>query len=133
MILTHFSFFWVVCHLNKTFSPKEFERESHNRLPHSPHRQTIPSLTFDPWPTTLVLAGYKWVSLGLVHAPLPYESMACLLFMRLPLPAGLSSLAVHFAAYFLTLCGMDELLDLHSLHLVSSLGWVLLGHGPFLL
>ena len=61
VIPTHFSLFWVVCHPSKTFSPKEFERKPQDRLFPSPHRQTIPSLTSDPWPTNLVLAGYKLV------------------------------------------------------------------------
>ena len=63
VIPAHLSLFWVVCHPSMTFSPKEFEQEPQNKLSHSPHRQTLPSLTFDPWPTTLVLAGYKWVVL----------------------------------------------------------------------
>ena len=54
-------FFWVVCHPSRTFPPKELEREPQNRLSPSPHRQTIPFLTSDSWPTTPVLAGYKWV------------------------------------------------------------------------
>ena len=54
-------------------------------------------------------------------APLLYESIACLVFTCLSLPTGLSSLAT-CSATCLTLCGMDESLGLHSLHLVSSLG-----------
>ena len=54
-------------------------------------------------------------------APLPYESIACLGFTRLPLSTGLSGPTAHFAAG-LALCGMDESLGLHSLHLISSLG-----------
>ena len=45
------------------FPPKELKREPQNRLSPSPHHQTMPSFTFDPWPTTPVLAGYKWVVL----------------------------------------------------------------------
>ena len=41
--------------------------------------------------------------------------------MRLLLPASLSGPTMHFAAH-LALCGEDESLGLHSLHLVSSLG-----------
>ena len=52
-------------------SPKEFERESQNRLPLSLHRQTIPSLTFDPWLTTHVLTRYKWVMLGPCACSIP--------------------------------------------------------------
>ena len=46
---------------------------------------------------------------------------------------GLPGLCYTFCCSFLTSCGMDESLGLHSLYLASSLGWVLLGHGPFLL
>ena len=67
-----------------------------------------------------------------MHALLPYESIACLVFMHLPLPAGLSGPTTCFATR-LTFCGVDESLGLHSLHLVSSLGWVLLRYGFFLL
>ena len=56
--------FLVVCHPSRTFPPKELERELQNRLPPSPHRQTTPSLTSDPWPTSLVLVGYKLVVHG---------------------------------------------------------------------
>ena len=61
VISTYFSLFWVVYHPSKTFLPKEIERESQNRLSHSPSHQTIPSLTFGSWPTMPVLAGYKWL------------------------------------------------------------------------
>ena len=63
VIPAHLSLFWVVCHSSKRFLPKKLEREPQNRLPPSPHRQTIPSLTSDPWPIALVLARYKWVVL----------------------------------------------------------------------
>ena len=56
------------------------------------------------------------------------ESIACLVLMHLLLPVGLSGLVACFTAC-LTFCGVGESLDLHSLHLVSSLGWVLLGCG----
>ena len=59
------SFFWVVCHPSMTFLPKYLEWELQNRLSLSLHHQTIPSLTSDPWPTTLVLVGYEWVVLEL--------------------------------------------------------------------
>ena len=61
-----------------------------------------------------------------MRTPLPYESIAFLAFMRLPLPAGLSG-----PTACLSLCGINESLGLHYLHLVSSLGWVLLGCGLF--
>ena len=98
----------MICHPNRTFPPKELEQESHNRLSPSPHHQTIPSLTSGLWPTTPVLARYKWVCLSPVHAPLPCKSMVCLSFMHLPLSVSLSGLAVHFFCLFLTFCGMGE-------------------------
>ena len=61
VIPTHLSPFWVVCRPSRTFSLKGLEQEPQNRLSPSPHCQTIPSLTSDPWPTTPVLAEYKWV------------------------------------------------------------------------
>ena len=56
-----------------------------------------------------------------MRAPLPYESIACLVFTRLPLLAGLSGPAACSVAH-LTLCSVAESLGLHSLHLISSLG-----------
>ena len=70
--------------------------------------------------------------MGLVHAPLLYESFACLAFTRLLLPVGLSGIVACSTAC-LTFCGMGESLGLHSSHLISSLGWVLLGCRPLLL
>ena len=67
-----------------------------------------------------------------MRALFPYESMACLMFMCLPLLAGLSGPAACFAAR-LTLCGVDESLSIHSLYLAPSLGWILLWYGYFLL
>ena len=51
----------------------EFEQEPQNRLSPSPHRQNIPFLTFDPWPTTLVLARYKLV----VPKPCAHSTSMC--------------------------------------------------------
>ena len=67
-----------------------------------------------------------------MRAPFQYESIAFLVFTHLPLPMGFSGPATCFAAC-LTLCGVDELLSLHSLQLVSSLGWALLKCEFFLL
>ena len=59
VILAHICLFWVVCHLSRIFPLQELEWEPQNKLPYSPHHQIIPSLTFDPWPTSPVLVGYK--------------------------------------------------------------------------
>ena len=67
-----------------------------------------------------------------MRTPLQYESIACLVFTHLLLPVGLSGIAL-CSATCLTFCGVGESLGFHSSHLVSSLGWVLLGCGPLLL
>ena len=76
-------------------------------------------LTHGP-PRLYWLGTSKWY-LSLVHAPLPYESIAFLAFTCLSLPASLSGPAAYFAAC-LTFCGVDESLGLHSFRLISSLG-----------
>ena len=50
MVLTYLSLFLVVCHPNKTFPPKEFERELQNKLSLLPTARPYPflSLTHDP-------------------------------------------------------------------------------------
>ena len=129
VIPTRPSLFWLVCHPNRTFPPKEFEWESQNRLSPSPHRQTISFLTSNPWPTTLVLAGYKLVVL---------EPCACSTSMCVH---GLSTvhafattwrLVCTFYCSFLTFYGVNESLSLRSLCLTSFLGWALLNCGLFL-
>ena len=145
VVPTHLSLFWVECHPNRTFLLKALEWELQNRLLPSPHCQTIPSFTSNPWPTPPVLAGYKWVvpepsaysnsmfvhGLSVVHA-LPWPEGLSVVH-ALPWPRGLSDLRYTFCYSFLTFCGLDESLDFHSLYIASSLGWVLLGHGHFLL
>ena len=61
VILAHLSLFWVICHPNRTFPPKELKQELQNWVSPSPHCQTMPSFTSYPWPTTPVLAKHKWV------------------------------------------------------------------------
>ena len=145
VVPTHLSLFWVICHPNKTLPPKELKQKPLNRLPPSPHHWTIPFLTSDLWPTAPVLTRYKWGmpipcacstficvhGLSVVHA-LPWPEGLSVVH-ALPWPRGLSDLRYTFCYSFLTFCGLDESLDFHSLYLASSLGWVLLGHGPFLL
>ena len=67
-----------------------------------------------------------------MRAPLPYESIAYPVFTHLPLPVSLFGPTVCSTAH-LTLYGVNESLSLHSLHLISSLGWILLGYRLFLL
>ena len=105
VIPTHLSLLRVVCHLTRTFPPKKLEREPKNRLSPSPHRQTIPSLTFDLWPTTHVSVGYKWVVL---------EPRACSTSMCVNVLFAIHAFAMTwgivctFRYSFLTSCGMDE-------------------------
>ena len=77
-------------------------------------------LTHGP-PLLYWLGTSRW-SLSFVRALLPCESRACLLFMRLPWPEGLSSLCCSFCHSLLTSCGMDELLGLSSLYLAFFVG-----------
>ena len=86
VIPTHLSLFWMVCHPSRIFLPKNFEWEPQNRLSHSPHRQTKPSLTSNPWPPLLYWLGTSWWCLSLVCAPLPRVSITCLLLMRFSWP-----------------------------------------------
>ena len=70
-----------------------------------------------------------------MRTPFSCESMACLMFLRSPWLKGLSGLCCTFYYSFLTTCGMDESLGLHSLHLISffGLGLTWIGYGPFFL
>ena len=73
VILAHLSLFLVVCHPSRTFLLKELDWKPQKRLFPSPHHQTILSLTFDPWPITLVLARKKWV----VPKSCAYSTFVC--------------------------------------------------------
>ena len=57
VVPTHFSFFWVVSHPNKTLPPKESEQEPQNRLSLLPTAKP----TSSPLPTILVLIRYRLV------------------------------------------------------------------------
>ena len=130
VISYHVSLFLVVCHSSRTFLPKVLKRKAQNKLSPSSYRQTISSLTSDPWPIIPVLAGCKWVVL---------EPYACSTSMCVHGLSTVHAFAMTWGLFcmfyysFLTSCGMDECLGFHSLCLNSFLGWVLLGYGPFLL
>ena len=98
VILAHVCLFWEVCHPSRTFPPKELERELQNRLPLFPTARPHPLLprTHGQPPLYWLDTG-KWC-LSLVCAPLPYESIAFLAFMRLPLPTDLFNSATRFGA-----------------------------------
>ena len=97
VILAHVCLFWVICHPSRTFPPKELERETQNRLPFLPIVKPHPFL-----PLTHGLRPLYWLGtsrcLSLMRAPLLYESIDFLVFMRLPLPASLFGLAACFVA-----------------------------------
>ena len=117
VIPIHLSLFWVVCHLSRTFSPKEFEWELQNRLPLSPHRQTN-------------LARYKLV----VPEPCACSTSMCVYGLSdVHAFAMTLRLVCMFCYSLLTSCGVDESLSFHSLCLTSLLGWALLDCGLFLL
>ena len=67
VVPAHSCFFWVVCHLNRTFPPKEPEREPQNRLSPLSIARPYPllPLTYDPPPTTFCIG---WVQVGDVWA-----------------------------------------------------------------
>ena len=76
--------FWVVCHLSRTFPPKEFEQELQNRLSLLLTTRPYPFIPLTYNPPLLYWLGIGWWCLGLVHAPVPRMSKACLLVMHLP-------------------------------------------------
>ena len=119
VILAHVCLFWVICHPSRTFPPKELERETQNRLPFLPIVKPHPFL-----PLTHGLRPLYWLGtsrcLSLMRAPLLYESIDFLAFMRLPLPASLFGLAMHSATHS-TLCGVDE--SLGFILCISFLLW----------
>ena len=64
VVPTHPYFFWVVCHPNRIFPPKELEQEPQNRFSHLPTAKPY-SLTSDPWP---IISCIGWVQAGEVWA-----------------------------------------------------------------
>ena len=128
VIPTHFSLFWVLCLPSKTFPPKEFEWEPQNRLPNSPYRQTIHFFTSDPWPTTPVLAGYRFV----VPKPCACSTSMCVQSLSAAHAFAMACRPIcAFYCSFLTSCGMNGFLSIYSLWLASFKGWALLDCGLF--
>ena len=114
VIPTHLFLFWVVCHLSRTFLPKDFEQ------PPSPHRQTTPSLTSSLWTTTPILAGYKLV----VPEPYAYSTSMCVHVLSIARAFAMTwRLVCTFCNSFLTYCGVNGSLSLCFLYLTSFLGW----------
>ena len=94
----------------------------------SPHRQTVHSLTSNPWPTIPILARYRLVMLG---------PCACSTFVYVQSLSTTHAFAmdwrfVHvFYHAFLASCGVNYFLILHSLCLASFKGRAFLDCGPF--
>ena len=131
VIPIHLSLFWVIYHPSRTSPLKELKRESQNRLPPSPHCQIIPSLTSYPWPTAPVLARYKWVVFEPYACSTPMWIYGLSVVYAFAIACGFVWSCYAFCCLFLTLCGVDESLGLHSLHLVSPLAGFCFGMGLF--
>ena len=117
VILTHLSLFWVIHHPSRTFPPKDFEREPQNRLSHSSHRQTKPSLSSDPWLTTFVMAGYRLV----VLKPCACSTSMCVHGLSATHAFAMTwRLICTFYFLILTSCGVNGSLSLRSYVLLPS-------------
>ena len=127
VVLTHHSFFWVVCHPSRTFPPKKFKQEPQNRLSLLPIARPYPLLSLTHDPPLQYWLGTSWWCLALVRSLLPCMSKACLLLMRLPWTGG----SCAFFRSFLTSYGVNCFMILHSLSLASSKGRALLDYGLF--
>ena len=119
VVSTHHSFFWVVCHLNRKFPLKESEREPQNKLSLLPIARLYPSLTSDPWPTILVLAGYRLVVPGLC-------ACSTFVYVKSLFAAHTFAMVWRFIYAFyhssLTFYGMNCFLIFHSLLVYSFQG-----------
>ena len=120
VVPTHPCFFWVACHPNKTFPPKEPEQEPQNRFFPSLHCQTMPPLTSDPWPTTSYIG---WWCQGLAHAS-PSSPVAHAF-------AVIYRLVCTFCRAHLPSYGVGCFLICHSLWLASFWGLGLVGSWAF--
>ena len=98
VISTHFSFFWLVCHPSRTFPQKGLN--GNPGFPFLPITRPYLLLPLTHGSPPLYWLGVSGWCLSLVLVLLPYESMACLVFMRLPLLAGLFGPTAHSAARF---------------------------------
>ena len=98
VISTHFSFFWLVCHPSRTFPQKSLN--GNPGFPFLPITRPYLLLPLTHGSPPLYWLGVSGWCLSLVLALLPYESMACLVFMRLPLLVGLFGPTAHSVARF---------------------------------
>ena len=86
-----FPFFgWYVI-LARHFPQKSLSGNPKICSPLLPTAKPYPLLPLTYGSPVLYWLGTSWWCLNLVRAPLPYVSMACLLFMRLPWPKGSSA------------------------------------------
>ena len=91
VILAHLSLFQLVCHPSR--NPRIY-------FPMIPTTRLYLFLPLTHGPPCLYWLGISGWCLSLVHAPLPCESVTCLLFMCLSLHVGLSGFAACLAACF---------------------------------
>ena len=77
VVPTNPSLFWVLCHTNRTFPPKKFERKPQNRLSLLPTTRPFIHLPLTHDPPLLYWLGTGWWCSGLAHAPLQCISKAC--------------------------------------------------------
>ena len=116
-------FFRVACYPSRTFPPKKLEQEPQNRFFPSPHCQTMPSLTSDPWPITSYIgwgqASSAWV-LRVLH-------FLRLLLIHLP---WFGDWSVRSVVHFWLLMAWVVFRSAILYDLLLFGGWALLDHGP---
>ena len=132
VILTHHCFFWAICHLSRTFPPKELEQEPQNRFFPLPIARPYPltsyllPLTHDPPPP--VLAGYRLVKSG------PCACLISTCVQNLPVAFAVVWRLVCTSYHpFLTSYGVSYFLIPHSLWPTPFRGRALLNCGLFFL
>ena len=119
VIPTYPYFFWVVCHPNRTFLPKEPKREPQNRLSPFPTVRLYPLLPLTHDPPLPVLTGYRLVMSGLCACSTPKyiqnlsATYAFVVVWRL---------VCAFCRSFLTHYGVNCFLISHSLQLAFFQG-----------
>ena len=122
---THIYLFWMRCHPNRTFLPIELEREPKNRFSFLPTAR--PHLSY-LWPVA------HFPCIGWIQVNGVWALCACPTSIWVHCFSGFHAFAIAFRIWYLfNSCGINEFLGLHSLHLISSSGWILLECGLSLL
>ena len=130
VVTNHPYFFWVICHPNRTFTPKELEQEPQNKLSPLPTTRPYHLLPLTHDPPLPVLARYRLVMSGpyacstSVYIQNLYAAHAFVMIWRLVYAFYHSSLTPY---------GVNCFLISHSLQLASFKGWALLDCGFFFL